>query len=201
MKLKKKLYDLKSLEFLKNSNSKVGILGGSFNPAHCGHYMISVQALDCYNFDYIIWLVANQNPIKPKYKDNIFTRGKNALPIIKDPRIIVSTAEYDLGTYYTYDTLKALQDRFKGVDFTWLMGMDNVYHFDKWYKYEEILKMCKIIVFDRPIDEIKISLDSFKIKFKAFIDKSKAGNIIIHRGILDKTSSSQIRDKLKKDND
>ena len=108
MKITEKVYDLQSLNFLRDAKLKIGVLGGSFNPAHSGHLCISLRALQMFGLDYVIWLVANQNPLKEKYKAKIFSRAESALKIISHPRIIVSTAEYDLGTRYTYDTMRKM---------------------------------------------------------------------------------------------
>ena len=194
MQTTKKLYNLQSLNFLQNTTLKVGILGGSFDPAHRGHYLISTWALKAYNFDYIIWLVANQNPFKRRYAHDINQRGRRALLIARGhPKIIVTRAEGDLGATYTYDSLKTLKKRFPSVCFTLLMGMDNTVHFHKWYKFEAITRLCNIIIFDRPVRTRLVNNSLFALKLKPVIDKNKTGSIIIDRGgQLIPISSSEI---------
>jgi len=127
-----KLYNLQALNFLNNSHFKIAIMGGSFNPAHQGHLEISLHALKQYKFDYIIWLVAEQNPFKPSYKKNIFERATEAAEFVQNyPKIIVSTVEHNLQHTQTYYVLKALINKFKTTQFTWMMGIDNIIHFKK----------------------------------------------------------------------
>ncbi len=113
---KHKSHNLQALNFLNNSHFKIGVMGGSFNPAHKGHLAISLYALKKYKFDYIIWLVAKQNPFKPMYEKNIFKRAEAAKRFVKyHPKIIISTAENDLQETQTYYVLKSLIGKFKTV--------------------------------------------------------------------------------------
>lgn len=156
---KHKSYHLQALNFLNNSRFKIGVMGGSFNPAHEGHLAISLHALKKYKFDYIIWLVAKQNPFKTMYKKNIFERAEAAKKFIKShPQIIISTAEQDLQETQTYYVLKYLIKKFTTTKFTWIMGADNISHFKKWDRSNAIRKLCNILVFDRPCKERMVSL-------------------------------------------
>lgn len=193
MKATKKIYNLQSLNFLRYSKLKIGLLGGSFNPAHNGHVDISEMALKTFRMDYVIWLVANQNPLKEKYNKDMFVRAQDALEVVSNPRILVSTLEYDLGTMYAYDTLSKLKLCFPMADFTWLMGIDNVVNFHKWYRYQEFTKLCKMIIFDRPIDSRISYFGHFFSEFKPTIANSQCSNIIIHKGKLNDISSTLIR--------
>lgn len=195
MKTTKKIYDFQSLSFMRHTDLKVGILGGSFNPAHQGHISISQQAINKYGFDYIIWLVANQNPLKPLYKIDIFTRCSQALACVENPKILVSSVEHDLNTYYVYDSLKGLINRFNSVNFTWLMGIDNIENFHRWYRYQDITNLCPIIIFDRPVSTRMVNNSNFFFKFNPIVDKTQSINIIIYRSTLDSTSSTNIRKK------
>lgn len=189
--------DLQSLNFLRESNLRIGVLGGSFNPAHQGHLDISMDALKLYKFDYIMWLIASQNPLKENYQLTIYQRGYKALETANNHpcghRILVTTAERDMGTFYLYDSMNFLIRRFPQVDFTWLMGMDNITNFHKWYRYEELAKLCKIIVFDRPVDARFRNHCRFLSKFKPTIAKLATANIIIRKGRLNSISSTKIR--------
>jgi nicotinate-nucleotide adenylyltransferase len=92
MKFKHKTANLQALNFMQGLPLRVGVLGGTFDPAHAGHLIISEQALNFYHFDFVIWLVANQNPTKPPMQRDIFIRAENALKVATHPKIIVSTA-------------------------------------------------------------------------------------------------------------
>lgn len=193
MKITKKPYSLQSLNFLKDTRLKIGVLGGSFDPPHSGHVLISKQAINLYKFDYIIWLVANQNPLKPKYNHDIFVRSKNACNVANHPKIIVSWAEHDLGSYYLYDSLRQLTSRFPNNDFSWLMGIDNKSHFHKWYRFEDIAKLCKIVIFDRPGSERFVNNGKFDLKFKAMLASGLTANIKLCKRKMQDLSSSDLR--------
>jgi len=200
MQTTKKIYNLQSLNFIRNCKLKIGILGGSFNPAHDGHLRISLEALKLYNFDYIIWLVALQNPLKKQYHINIFNRAKLAAKIAVHPKIIISTAEYDLDSCFAYESLSKLCSKFSKVKFTWIMGMDNIAHFHQWYKYDEIAKICDILIFDRP-DYHYQPYGRFQNKFKELITRASIDNkqkcaIMMHHGRKLSISSSKIREIL-----
>jgi len=193
MKFTQNIKNLQALNFMKHANLKVGVLGGTFDPAHFGHLNISLQALKTYKFDYIIWLVANQNPLKEPSKNDIFHRAEKAQFVASHPKIIVSTAEYDFGCYYAYDSLVSLIKRFKKVNFTWLMGIDNVASFRKWHKYQEIQNLCDIIIFDRPCPTRLVNIAAFGLKSKGYVDKNQAHSIITNRSSLYAISSTEIR--------
>lgn len=130
---------------------KVGLLGGSFNPAHEGHLHITRMCLTSLGLDRAWWLVSPGNPLKPEkgmapYED----RFASAEELARDPRIVVSGIERELGTRYTADTLIALTERFADVNFVWLMGADNMLQFPKWRNWREILEMVPVAVYPRP---------------------------------------------------
>ncbi len=130
---------------------KIGLLGGSFNPAHAGHLHISEIALKTLGLKQVWWLVSPQNPLKSKSDMADFsTRFKKAKAIAADnPHIKVLDIEMALGTRYTVDTLKRLQQKFPKTEFVWLMGADNLIQLPKWKKWEEILQLAEVHVFDR----------------------------------------------------
>lgn len=194
MKLTQNILNLQALSFMRHSKLKVGVLGGSFDPAHAGHFLISVEALRFYKLDYVIWLVANQNPLKDPSDKDIFSRANQCLELARNhPQIIVSTAENDLGCFYIYDSLKALTTRFPNIEFSWLMGVDNLTNFRKWYRYQEIQKLCDIIVFDRPVPARLVNRAPLAFNYEGNLAKTQTNNIIIHRRELSSLSSTQIR--------
>ncbi len=193
MKFKHKIANLQALNFMHGLPLRVGVLGGTFDPAHVGHLIISEQALNFYHFDFVIWLVANQNPTKPPMQRDIFIRAQNALKVATHPKIIVSTAEYDLNSFYSYDAILLLLQRYKTVKFTWLMGMDLANSFRKWYRREDLIKLCDILIFDRPCNTRLINTATIGLKPKANLAKTENNNIIVHRGKLCDLSSTQLR--------
>ena len=129
----------------------MGLLGGSFNPAHDGHLYISQLALDRLGLDEVWWLVSPQNPLKPAAGMAPFAeRMKSARTVGGHPKIRVSDIERSLGTRYTIDTLKALKIRYPGVRFVWLMGADNLLQMPRWEGWRAIFRAVPIAVFARP---------------------------------------------------
>ena len=130
---------------------RVGLFGGSFNPAHDGHAHVAETALMRLGLDRVIWLVSPQNPLKsPRHMAPLADRLASAGRVARGPGMIVSDAERRLGTRYSLDTLKALQARFPGVRFVWLMGADNLATFHLWRDWEEILLRTPLAVVSRP---------------------------------------------------
>jgi len=130
---------------------KIGLLGGSFNPAHGGHRHISLAALKRLGLDRVWWLVAPQNPLKSTDgMAPIDERLKTARKVAGDRRIVATDIERSLGTRYTADTLKALSSRCQGHRFVWLMGADNLIQISAWRRWQEIFKIVPVAVFDRP---------------------------------------------------
>ena len=134
------------------SGLRIGLLGGSFNPAHEGHLYVGEVALRRLGLDYVWWLVAPQNPLKPVADMAPLKKRLAAARALagRDPRLIVTDIERILGTCYTIDTMKALTRRFPGVRFVWLMGSDNLDQFHRWRYWAEIVRLVPIVVVERP---------------------------------------------------
>lgn len=137
---------------MNNRNLPIGLLGGSFNPAHEGHIHISMEALKRLGLREVWWLVSPHNPLKNKkdlmdYDDRLATARQMALPYF--PRIRVLDIERRLGTRYTADTLEQMRRLFPRARFVWLMGADNLAGFHRWQEWDNILKNIPIAVFDR----------------------------------------------------
>ena len=129
---------------------RVGLLGGSFNPAHAGHLHISREALKRLQLDEIWWLVAPQNPLKPRGDMAPYaTRLASAKNMAADPRIRVRDLEAKAGLYFTVDTLRHLTTRYRNMQFFWLMGADNLAQFHRWKAWRTIAAMVPILVLDR----------------------------------------------------
>ena len=129
----------------------VGLLGGSFNPAHDGHRHISLWALKTLGLDYVWWLVSPQNPLKPvRGMAPLADRLASARKAARHPRITPTAIESALGVRYTADTLAALRRRFPFTRFVWLMGADNLAQIPKWKAWRRIFETVPIAVFARP---------------------------------------------------
>ena len=129
---------------------RVGLLGGSFNPPHAAHRAISLFALKRLNLDRVWWLVTPGNPLKDvSALHSLAGRMTAARTMADDPRIDVSGVEAAIGTRYTADTLRYLKLRCPGVDFVWIMGVDNLAQFHRWQRWRDIAATIPIAVIDR----------------------------------------------------
>jgi len=131
---------------------RIGLLGGSFNPAHAGHLYVSETALKRLKLDSVWWLVSPGNPLKDGAgMAPLAARLESAKRIAMcEPRIHVSALEDALHTIYTIDTVKALLRRFPKVEFVWLMGSDNLQQFSRWRRWQALARLVPIAVVQRP---------------------------------------------------
>jgi nicotinate-nucleotide adenylyltransferase len=128
---------------------KVGLLGGSFDPAHTGHAHVAETALRRLGLDCVWWLVSPQNPLKAS-SSPLSARMASARKVAGGSDMIVTDLESRLGTRYTIDTLRALKRAYPGARFVWLMGADNLAGFEHWRGWEEIARLVPICVVSRP---------------------------------------------------
>jgi len=159
---------------------RVGILGGSFNPAHDGHRFISLLALKSLRLDLVWWLVSPLNPLKSASDmADLGERARAARAVVRhDPRIIVTTLESDFGTRYTVDTLRALKAGHPRTRFVWLMGADNLSGFSRWRNWERIFRTMPIAVFRRPTYSLAASRAKAARRFaRRRIDAREAGSL------------------------
>ncbi|WP_404335724.1 nicotinate-nucleotide adenylyltransferase [Sphingomonas sp. MMS12-HWE2-04] len=130
---------------------RIGILGGSFNPAHRGHRQISLHALRALGLDEVWWLVSPGNPLKPEEgMAPLAARLASARKIARHTPIRPTAIEARLGTRYTADTLDKLVRRYPKTRFVWLMGDDNLAQFHRWRDWRGIARQVPIAVISRP---------------------------------------------------
>ena len=130
---------------------RVGLLGGSFNPAHGGHRRVSLFALAALGLDELWWLVSPGNPLKPRAEiAPLAARVASARRQARRAPIRVSAIERELGTRYTIDTLRKIQRRWPKRRFIWLMGADNLAQFVRWKNWRGIARLMPIAVIARP---------------------------------------------------
>ena len=132
----------------------VGLLGGSFDPAHGGHVHITRAALERFGLDHVWWLVSPGNPLKTRGPAPIKDRMVAARAVMVHPRVTVTDIEARLGTRYTAQTIAALQMAYPDVRFVWLMGADNLAQFHHWQDWREIMERVPVGVLARPGDRI-----------------------------------------------
>lgn len=136
----------------------VGLLGGSFDPAHEGHVHITREAIKRLHLDQVWWLVSPGNPLKPRPPAPLAQRMARARAVMRHPRVTVTDLEAQLGTRYTYATLKRLQAIYPGVHFVWLMGADNLAQLHRWDRWQDILRAVPVAVLARPGKGLKARL-------------------------------------------
>ncbi|WNO53797.1 nicotinate-nucleotide adenylyltransferase [Stakelama saccharophila] len=131
---------------------KVGLLGGSFNPAHEAHRALSLDAMRALALDEVWWLVSPGNPLKDDRRDMapFAARMASAREMAKRAAIRPTDIERRLGTRYTCDTIRKLKRRFRQHDFIWLMGADNLDQFHLWRDWRGIAREVPIAVIARP---------------------------------------------------
>lgn len=132
----------------------IGLLGGSFDPAHDGHVHITREALKRFDLDRVWWLVSPGNPLKTHGPAPLDKRMAQARRVMQHPRVTVTDIEARLGTRYTAQTLKVLQAQFRGVRFVWLMGADNLAQLHLWQDWQWIMANVPVGVLARPGDRI-----------------------------------------------
>jgi nicotinate-nucleotide adenylyltransferase len=132
-----------------NKKIKVGILGGTFDPAHKGHLEISKQAKKLLNLKNVIWAITKQNPFKDISKSNLKNRIQFAKKLIaKNDFIKIRFYEEKISSNRTIDLINYLK-KDKKYELYFIMGADNLINFHKWHKWKSIVKKCNILVFDR----------------------------------------------------
>ena len=138
------------LGFALTPGMRVGLFGGSFNPAHEGHAHVAETAQMRLGLDRMIWLVSPKNPLKIDAPASLDDRLEGARRFARGPSMIVSAAEGPLGTSYSLDTIRLLKARHPGVCFVWVMGADSLASFHRWKGWTEIFRELPIAVVARP---------------------------------------------------
>ena len=148
---------------------RIGILGGSFDPAHNGHLAISKEAVKRFKLEKIIWAITKKNPFKIKSSLSLQSRIKGCKKIIKKNRFIkVKYYENKIKSNKTINLINYFKKNEKNEIF-FLMGADNLVNFHKWYKWKQISIKCNILVFDRYGFKSK---SKKSVSFKRLINKN-----------------------------
>jgi nicotinate-nucleotide adenylyltransferase len=128
---------------------RIGLFGGSFDPAHEGHAHVAETALKRLGLDRVWWLVSPQNPLKPK-SSPFEQRFASAQALAHGSNMVVTDFEKRFDCAFTYQTLRKLKRLYRGVDFFLVMGADNLMHFRKWRNWREVAKTVPVVVVSRP---------------------------------------------------
>lgn len=184
-----------------NTKLRIGILGGTFNPAHEGHRYISLEAIKRLNLHYVIWLVSPQNPLKTlNVRDSLHIRTQTAKLIKRSNKILVSDIEKHFKNNFTVNSIKRLKQMHPLVKFVWIMGADNILQIHKWHQWKDIFEQVHVSVFDRLDYGVKAArskaaynFPSFKMLCHGNISKLSPGKWSFFRIKQNQLSSTQIR--------
>tara|TARA_X000001036_G_scaffold436944_1_gene481106 strand:- start:1101 stop:1622 length:522 start_codon:yes stop_codon:yes gene_type:complete len=171
---------------MKYEKTKIGILGGTFDPAHKGHIKISKEAKKRFKLKNIVWAITKQNPFKNQSISDLKSRMLFAKKLIgKNSYIKIKFYEKKINSNRTIDLIKYLTKEKKN-EIYFIMGADNLINFHKWFKWKSIIKKCNILVFDR---------QGYKVKSLNSVTFNKANNKNLTFVKFDKVniSSSQLR--------
>lgn len=136
-----------------NTNQKIGLFFGSFNPIHIGHMIIANIMAENTDLNKVWFVVSPQNPFKPsKGLLHEFDRYDMVKAAIADHyKLEVSDVEFNLPKpSYTIHTLAYLTEKFPGKEFKVIIGEDNLENFTKWKNHEQILEQFGLYVYPRP---------------------------------------------------
>ena len=187
---------------------KVGLYGGSFNPAHEGHAHVAETAKRRLGLDRVIWLVSPQNPLKGRHETaGLAERMAGARELAEGPGMIVSDAETLLGSAYTIDVVRALKARFPRVKFVWIMGADSLATFHRWRGWTQIMQDLPVAVVSRPWISLKSRFSPAALRFARYrwpssralgLAGSKPPAWVFLFGRFNFMSSTALRERLKR---
>ncbi len=141
------------------AHQRIGLFGGSFNPAHQGHGQVALYALKRLKLDWVWWLVSPQNPLKdPRETGDYAKRLAATRKLARHPRFIVTNLEKQIGTKYSAQTIAVLK-RLSKAKFVWIMGADSLASFHHWRRWQDIAETMPMAVLARPGYSIR-ALDS-----------------------------------------
>jgi nicotinate-nucleotide adenylyltransferase len=185
----------------------IGLLGGSFNPPHAAHRLISEVALKRIGLDKVWWIVSPGNPLKKRNETaSLAERLRLCRTVATGRHIVVTDFEADLPTPYTAATLAFLKARSPLVRFVWIMGADNLANFDRWERWREIFTMVPVVVVDRPGWRLKaLASKAARVFAASRLPESEAATLATRpapawtflTGPLSHLSSTAIRNKAK----
>ncbi len=184
---------------------RIGLFGGSFNPPHEGHRLVSRECLKRLDLDAVWWLVTPGNPLKD-HSDlaPLDARVRAARALVAGPRCHITGFEAAHGFTYTFETLSHLQKTLPGRRFVWIMGADSLAGFHHWERWDEIFSMMPVAVYVRPGSTRKAAVSRAASRFRhGRIDESDARLLatldppawVFLHGLMSTLSSSQLRSR------
>ena len=146
---------------------RIGLFGGSFNPAHRGHLMVALYALKRLQLDWVWWLVAPQNPLKnPAETGEYAARLAATRRIARHPRFVVSDLERQIGSRTTAQTLDRLAPVLRRARFVWIMGADSFANLHRWHDWLDIPATLPLAILARPGYSVRALSGRAAIRFE-----------------------------------
>lgn len=158
---------------------RIGLFGGSFNPAHSGHLHVARTAMSRLQLDWVWWIVAAGNPLKDEHGD-FDARIATARAIADGPRMRVTDIERKLGFTYAIDTLAWLRGRAPAAHFVWIMGGDSICNFHLWKNWQQIAALMPIAVVARPGFSVCAYHSPFAQRYRAVRLPQHAAETLAH---------------------
>ena len=156
----------------------VGLLGGSFDPAHEGHVHITREAIKRFGLGQVWWMVSPGNPLKDRGPAPLAARMQRARNVMQHPKVQITDIEAHLGTRYTADTLAHLQRLYPRVRFVWLMGADNMAQLHQWQDWQSIMESVPIGVLARPGQRISARMSRAAGLYKRYRIPGRYGHLL-----------------------
>ncbi len=145
---------------------RVGLYGGSFDPAHEGHAHVADTARRRLGLDRVLWLVSPQNPLKTHGASApLAVRLAGAAALARRPSMRATDIEARLGLAYTLDTVRWFKRRFPRVAFIWIMGADSLLGFHRWKGWAALMREVPVAVVSRPGAALKSRLSPTARRF------------------------------------
>jgi nicotinate-nucleotide adenylyltransferase len=157
------------------ANQRIGLFGGSFNPAHEGHVHVALTAVEALALDWLWVLVTPGNPLKKTPDLSLAERMARLRKLMRHPKIVISDIEAKANLRFSLQTIQFLKARAPNVHFVWVMGADNLASFDRWQGWEEIINLIPLAVVDREEGRFAaLNSKAAKRLAKARLDAEKA---------------------------
>lgn len=188
---------------LTQPGQRIGVMGGTFNPPHGGHALISGTALRRLRLDQLWWVVTPGNPLK--YNNGLPSAAQRislCRRLAPDARMRITSFEEDLATPYTAATVGFLVRRYRGVKFVWIMGADNLASFHRWQHWRSIAANIPIAVVDRPGWRLRaLASPAAQWMRRNYLPEARAARLAAHgapswtflTGPLSRLSSTELR--------
>ncbi len=201
----RKLLKIRGITDLPHSEAgmRIGLFGGSFNPPHQGHRLVSRQALKRLDLDAVWWLVSPGNPLKDHSElAPLEKRVEAARQLVDHPRVKITGFEASRGFRFTYDTLKFLRQSLPERKFVWIMGADSFVSFHLWEHWRWITRLMPLAIYARPgssrlapFSKAAITLERYRVDEKdaTILPDMPAPAWIYLNGMMSSLSSKDIR--------